>query len=121
MVSRCPKGNGRPPVKPPAVNSHATKMGSRAAINASPEPFSNSAASITEDISVVGGLWLAINHPWLFLGLLVLFVVFSVILLRMIWSSVKALVRRVRSWWNRGGGADGGGRAATNPRPIPSS
>ena len=107
-----------------ALNSHATKMGSRAAINTSPEPFSNSAASITEDISVVGGLWLAMNHPWLFLGLLVLFVVLSVILLRMIWSSLKALIRRVRSWWNRGGGADGEGdgtSAETNPQPIPSS
>ena len=104
-----------------ALNSHATKMGSRAAINTSPEPFSNSAASITEDISVVGGLWLAMNHPWLFLGLLVLFVMLSVILLRMVWSTVKALIRRVRSWWNRGGGADGDGRADTSPQPIASS
>ena len=94
-----------------ALNSHATKMGSRAAINTSPEPFSNFVASITEDVSVVGGLWLALNHPWIFLGLLVLFVVLSVILLRMVWSSMKALVRRVRSWWNRGGGAGGEGRA----------
>ena len=82
-----------------ALNSHATKMGSRTAINTSPEPFSNSAASITEDISVVGGLWLALNHPWLFLGLLVLFVVLSIFLLRMIWSSLKAAIRKVRSRW----------------------
>lgn len=80
-----------------ALNSHATKMGSRAAINTSPEPFSNSVASITEDVSVVGGLWLAMNHPWIFVGLLVLFVVLSVILLWMVWSSMKTLVRRVRS------------------------
>ena len=93
-----------------ALNSHATKMGSRAAINTSPEPFSNSAASITEDISVVGGLWLAMNHPWLFLGLLVLFVVLSIILLRMVGSSLKAIVRKVRSWWNR-----------RDPQPVPSS
>ncbi len=82
-----------------ALNSHATKMGSRAAINTSPEPFSNWAASITEDISVVGGLWLALNHPWTFLGLLVLFVVLSVFLLRIIWSTLKAAIRKVRSRW----------------------
>ena len=63
-------------------------MGSRTAINTSPKPFSNWAASITEDISVVGGLWLALNHPWMFLGLLVLFVVLSVFLLRIIWSTL---------------------------------
>ena len=80
-----------------ALNSHATKMGSRAAINTSPEPFSNSAASITEDIFVVGGLWLALNHPWLFLGLLVFFVVLSIFLLRLIWSSLKAVIRKLRS------------------------
>lgn len=82
-----------------ALNSHATKMGSRAAINTSPEPFSNWAASITEDISVVVGLWLALNHPWMFLGLLVLFVVLSVFLLRVIWSTLKAAIRKVRSRW----------------------
>ena len=83
-----------------ALNSHATKMGSRTAINTSPEPLSNSAASITEDVSVVGGLWLALNHPWLFLGLLVLFVVLSILLLRMIWSSLKAAIRKIRSRWS---------------------
>lgn len=83
-----------------ALNSHATKMGSRTAINTSPEPLSNSAASITEDVSVVGGLWLALNHPWLFLGLLVLFVVFSIFLLRIIWSSLKTAIRKLRSRWS---------------------
>ena len=95
-----------------ALNSHAVKMGSRAAINTSPEPFSNWAASITEDISVVGGLWLALSHPWLFLGLLVLFVGFSIFLLRMIWSTLKPMIRKVRSWWDRRGDADGEGNGA---------
>ena len=85
-----------------ALNSHATKMGSRTAINTSPEPFSNSAASITEDVSVVGGLWLALNYPWLFLGLLVLFVVLSIFLLRLIWSSLKTVIRKLRSRWSSG-------------------
>ena len=85
-----------------ALNSHATKMGSRTAINTSPEPFSNSAASITEDVSVVGGLWLALNHPWLFLSLLVLFVVLSIFLLWLIWSSLKTVIRKLRSRWSSG-------------------
>ena len=57
-----------------AAGAHATKAGSRLLINASPEPFSNWAASIAEDVSVIAGLWLALHHPIPFLVLLVGFV-----------------------------------------------
>ena len=57
-----------------AATSHATKAGSRLLINTSPEPFSNWTASIAEDVAVFGGLWAALNHPWLFIGLLALFI-----------------------------------------------
>ena len=56
-----------------ATASHATKAGSRAVINTSPEPVSNWTASVGEDVAVVGGLWTALNYPWLFIGLLILF------------------------------------------------
>lgn len=46
-----------------ALASHAVKAGSRLAINASPEPFSNIAASLTEDATVLGVAWFAIEHP----------------------------------------------------------
>jgi hypothetical protein len=57
-----------------AAGSHVAKTGSRALINASPEPFSNIAASFAVDGVVVGGLLLAIAHPITFLFLLALFV-----------------------------------------------
>ena len=57
-----------------AAGTHIAKTGSRALINASPEPFSNIAASLTEDVAVVGGLALAIAHPITFLCLLAAFV-----------------------------------------------
>ena len=57
-----------------AATSHATKAGTRLLINTSPEPFSNWTASVAEDVAVFGGLWAALNHPWLFIGLLVLFI-----------------------------------------------
>lgn len=72
-----------------AAGSHATKAGSRVAINASPEPFSNWAASIGEDLAVIGGLWVALNHPILFLGLLILFIAFTIWLLPRIWRGIK--------------------------------
>ncbi len=56
-----------------AATSHATKAGTRLAVNASPEPFTNWGLSITEDIAVVAGLWAALAHPWIFVGLMVVF------------------------------------------------
>src|SRR5471030_2711232 len=64
-----------------ADGSHIAKTGSRALINTSPEPFSNIAASLAEDVSVIGGLMLALAHPITFLCLLALFVLLLVWLL----------------------------------------
>ena len=44
-----------------AAGTHLVKAGGRAAINASPEPFSNWAASLTEDFSALAIVWLALN------------------------------------------------------------
>lgn len=46
-----------------ALESHLTKATARAAINTSPEPVSNSVASVTEDVAVGGVLYLIIAHP----------------------------------------------------------
>jgi Domain of unknown function (DUF4126) len=47
-----------------ALVSHLEKGGIRLAINASPEPVSNVAASLTEDGAVAGVSLLAWQHPW---------------------------------------------------------
>ena len=57
-----------------ALTAHGTKATVRLAINASPEPFSNWAASVTEDITVLGGLWMVFHHPLLMIILVVSFV-----------------------------------------------
>ena len=64
-----------------AAGTHVAKTGSRTLINASPEPFTNILASLGEDITVVGGLALAIAHPITFLCLLALFVLLLIWLL----------------------------------------
>ena len=46
-----------------ALASHLVKAGSRLAINTSPEPLSNVAASVTEDLTVLALVWFAIEHP----------------------------------------------------------
>lgn len=74
-----------------ATTSHLTKAGSRIAINASPEPVTNWTASITEDLVVVGGVWTALTHPWLFLCLLGLFLLLVIWLLPKIWRAIKRI------------------------------
>ena len=56
-----------------ALAAHGTKATARLAINASPEPFSNWFASVTEDLAVLGGIWMIFNHPVLMLILVLSF------------------------------------------------
>ena len=74
-----------------AATSHATKAGSRVIINASPEPFSNWTASFAEDFIVIGGVWTALTHPYIFLCLLGLFILLAIWLLPKIWRGIKKI------------------------------
>jgi len=79
-----------------AAGTHGAKAGSRLLINASPEPLTNWTASILEDIMVIGGIWTAVNHPWLFIVMLVLFVLMLIWLLPKLWYGIKMLAARIR-------------------------
>lgn len=46
-----------------ALLSHTVKASSRLAINSSPEPVSNVAASLAEDVTVLALMWFAVEHP----------------------------------------------------------
>jgi len=78
-----------------ATGSYVTKAGSRVIINTSPEPFTNWTASLSEDVMVFGGLWAALNYPWVFLGLLTVFVAVSIWLLPRIWRGIKRVGRAI--------------------------
>jgi len=98
-----------------AAGSHALKAGTRLAINTSPEPFSNIAASLSEDVLVIGGLWTALQHPLVFLGLLLLFALLTAWALPRLWHTLKRIaaflmqpVRRLRT-------------PVPEPQPPPSS
>lgn len=75
--------------------THATKAGTRVLINTSPEPFSNWFASITEDVAVFAGLWAALNHPVIFIALLIAFLLFLCWVLPKVWRGVVAVFRRI--------------------------
>jgi hypothetical protein len=79
-----------------AAGTHATKAGSRALINTSPEPFSNWTASTGEDVAVFVGIWAMINHPWFFLAFLILFILLMIWLLPKIWRGIRMVWRKIR-------------------------
>lgn len=78
-----------------AATSHAAKATTRAAINTSPEPFTNVGASLLEDGLVPLGLWLAIAHPLVFVVALLFMLVLSVWLIRTCWRFLRQLFARV--------------------------
>jgi hypothetical protein len=78
--------------------THATKAGSRVIINTSPEPVSNWLASLSEDGLVILGLWTAMNHPLLFIALLILFIGLMIWLLPRLWRAIRALLRKLAGW-----------------------
>jgi len=77
-----------------AAGAHLSKAGGRAAINLSPEPFSNWAASLSEDAAVPAGLWLAIVHPAAFLVLLGALALVLILLPRRIAGGLARLAAR---------------------------
>jgi hypothetical protein len=79
-----------------AAGAHATKAGTRAVINASPEPITNWTASILEDVAVVGGLWAALQHPVLFLVGLAAFFAVAIWLLPKIWRGLQRIFRYLK-------------------------
>ncbi|HEX2461191.1 MAG TPA: DUF4126 domain-containing protein, partial [Vicinamibacterales bacterium] len=77
-----------------AAGSHLTKTSTRAAANASPEPFSNWILSFGEDLFVVGLGFLTLQYPVVALGVVILLSVLVAIF-------AVVIVRTVRRWFAR--------------------
>ena len=78
-----------------AAGSHFTKAGGRMAINTSPEPFSNWAASFGEDLAVGTLLWLAWAHPLVALLLVALSVLLMIWLIPKVFRFLRRLFGRM--------------------------
>ncbi len=81
-----------------AATSHVAKATTRAAVNTSPEPFSNLGLSLLGDAAVPGLLWLAWSEPAWFFAVLAVSVVVALALTVVLFRFLRGLVRRVRSW-----------------------
>ncbi len=76
-----------------ASGTHVAKAGTRALINTSPEPFSNWAASFSEEALLLGGLWMMIAHPLAFLIGLALFVLLLFWLIPRLYRAMRGIFR----------------------------
>jgi hypothetical protein len=77
-----------------AATAHAAKATTRAAVNTSPEPFSNIALSLAGDAAVPAMLWLAWQHPVVFAVALVFALGVSITLIVVLFRFLRALVAR---------------------------
>jgi hypothetical protein len=82
-----------------AATSHAAKLTTRAAVNTSPEPFSNLGVSLFEDGFVVFMLWLSATHPALFALALALSLVVSVAVMVVLFKFLRAAAIRIRDFF----------------------
>lgn len=78
-----------------ALASHGTKATMRVAVNASPEPFSNSIVSIAEDAIAIFFAWMATQHPYAAIFLVILSVAFCIFVLVKFLSIARSIAQRM--------------------------
>lgn len=78
-----------------ALTSHGTKASTRAAANASPEPFSNWALSLGEDALAVWLTWLATVHPTATIVVVSILLVIAAFLIFHLFRFLRRAVRRL--------------------------
>ncbi len=80
-----------------ALLSHLVKAGGRLAINSSPEPVTNATASVAEDVTVLGVVWIALEHPQLAAAIAALLLALGLVMLVVVGRFVRRGWRR----WKR--------------------
>ena len=76
-----------------ALAAHGGKTALRAAVTPSPEPFSNIALSLGEDVLALSLTWLATRHPYIAAAIVAVFLAIIVLLARLVVSALRALFR----------------------------
>jgi len=79
-----------------ALSSHGTKAAARMVVNTSPEPVTNVAASLGEDILAVGSVLLAAFYPLVLLMVVVTGLIISLFLLPRIVRYFRSLLAKLR-------------------------
>lgn len=84
-----------------ALAAHGGKMAVRTAVTPSPEPVSNVALSLAEDLLAVFLVWFAVTHPYLAAALVIALLVAIVLVVRMVLKAMAALFRGARAEYHR--------------------
>lgn len=85
-----------------ALGSHGAKSATRLAANTSPEPISNIALSLGEDVFAFGATILMAFFPVIMLFLVILFLILAVWLTPKIIRALRRLIHRFRTLFNSG-------------------
>ena len=80
-----------------ALAAHGGKTAARAAVTASPEPFSNIALSAAEDAFAIFVTWFATRHPFVAAGIVLTMVAATVLLARWVVRAVRGIFRTRRA------------------------
>jgi len=78
-----------------AFDAHAAKASTRLVINTSPEPVSNVAVSVFEDVSVAGLILLALKYPVVAVVVVAVLAVGATALTVWLWKLARRAIRRV--------------------------
>jgi hypothetical protein len=84
-----------------ALSSHGTKATVRAAVNTSPEPFTNWTLSIVEDIFAIGATVLAVLHPLILVAIIIIFLLILAWILPKVIRRIGRMVTSVRNIFKR--------------------
>ena len=83
-----------------ALGSHGLKATTRLAANTSPEPFSNIALSVGEDIFAVGATILMAISPVAILVMVVIFIILLIWLVPKIYRTLRRMMLKMRGWFS---------------------
>jgi hypothetical protein len=81
-----------------ALAAHGSKLAIRTAITPSPEPFSNIALSLTEDVAAISLTWFATRHPIIASIIVAICLVLAVLAIRYLVRAFRRLFRQTRAF-----------------------
>ncbi len=80
-----------------ALAAHGGKTAARAVVTPSPEPFSNMALSLGEDVLAVSLTWMATWRPYIAASIALILVLLIVFFVRWVWRALRSLFRSAES------------------------
>jgi hypothetical protein len=82
-----------------AMVAHGGKFAVRSAVTPSPEPVSNTALSVGEDVVAIGLTWFATTHPYIAAAVAVVLVIVTILAIRWVIRAMKRLFRGAKNRW----------------------